>query len=283
MSSFFDCSNIINNRMIVDCIRISKGDAVLFALTDLNFREIISFIHLQPILNERIKKRVYIGIPSKYEFIKSLYPNPNFYIIKINQLESYFSKFNIIVKVCVKNRKYSDVFEFYRSYITDFDYNSITPIKFNSRLNNEYSDIIGMSIQDMTLDIYDTSDIVTTEILDCSLFCEKFKLDFNNENIQNVNYKQPSGVSTCTPFDKSTINNINTIISNMSLCKYYVGFGEDLFILAYLVLGADRCILIETNDNFFNHLSFIKNMIKINEKYRYGSIKEQLSTLYAQI
>jgi len=279
MSAVFDCNNIRNNKIkLLDIINNTKGDNVLISLSDLSFKELISFLHVFSIISEKIYKRVFAGIPVKYEYIKLLLPNSNYYILKNNDINCYLSKFQIIIKL-YKNDLY--ISNNYTNFILNNIFNiteyEIPQLTIKHQVNNVYSDIIGLSIND-----YSVYRSIVNELLECSLLCEKFEFSIDDitkyDNTEE--FDEQLGVKIFRPKDNSIINNVNNLITKISNCRYFIGNESDLSILSYMILGNNNFILLDSNTYFKSTFPFIKNVIDVSNNYKNNSITDLLNELY---
>lgn len=293
------------NINAIDAAIKNKGGEyrpTLFALRDSSLFEILLFLQIFPdVVKSLSGTRVFLGIPPKYEFLKSIYPYKEYlYILRISDdVEPYARKFGCIIDLSqldiIPLHAEGDLIRTICDDIlgTQFLLDGRF-IKFNLKSRNEYSDIIGLSSvspypnSKAALSIKCESEIVE-DIKDCSFNVKRFDIDFE-EDTMNFDLAVPTPQPVMKPMVVSCrvngnvlidLDKVTKLIYDIADCKYFVGVESELMLLASMILGPDQCILLSKDLFFPTTFPELVNTVDVKD-YQKGDISNMFNFLYQQ-
>lgn len=289
MSIYVDTANMTSgSRKIYNLITKERGGRVLIALPRFSFSDILLFSHFISVLTKNDSKKIYVGIPSKFEILKSLLPHFPFYILRHENVEAYNAKFNIVINIDpepFRNYNNNDLFDCLNSEIFGIDNFILEPVMMNVVSRNKRSDKVGgYFLNNNKLLDSDIIDSITDEIVDSGLDFNQFYYNLNDFG-SNISTHKPKktesfNVTIHSPFNSKEILNLMKLVSMISECKYFIGVESDMLLLAYMIIGYDNCIILDQQKYFKNTLSFFNNFIDISRGYISGSTYDMLEKLY---
>jgi len=155
----------------------------------------------------------------------------------------------------------------YLNKITGINDLKLTPIKSFTKPNPE-SDIIGIciNINSQTGDIHiKVKNCISNMRLS---YHEYYCIKKNTHNIPRPFNVLIKNTQVRVPFKQP-----KSLLNDLKKLKFFVGNMNEVFLLAYLILGKNNCVLLETNEYPETYLTFFENVINLGswseEKFIY--------------
>jgi len=274
-------------KKLINRLTSLSNSKILFCLADSDIYEILLFLHIFDYLrcNQNFNCRLVLGIKEEFQFIKNLYSDSSsiYFLKNLRDLSVYQKKFDYIFIIQKENILN---FDFLKRCIGEF---KVDPIQLNIDLKNEFSDIIGVHydfFSNSNLDIsLSTQNCINQEIINCGLTIQNFYINnykdismFKNNNIKHIPLESQILINDKGMRYKYFVSTIFKI----SECKFFIGIENYVTLLAYMILGKNRCIILNNSCELKNKFSFLENFINI-KPFNQGAITEILCELYSNL
>lgn len=246
----------------IDDISLSdliNQDKIFFVSQNNDLIENIILLHLFKELKKYHKKKLQLRFDNEFQFL-------NCFLKKDERLSPENNSYVIIKQLGLDDRK----LPFWKKKKNLLDHiGGITNMRLSpltSFLNQNYkSDIIGICISESIQNQKSNSYI--KKIKHC---LSKMRLQFyeyycNKKNSYTNTIPKPFNVVIKERSIKIPFKRHELLIDDLKKIKSFVGNMNEIFLLAYLILGKDNCILLETTEYPEMYLNFFNNRIALDE------------------
>lgn len=264
MSTIYNNKNINSQNTIIDIIRNSNPrECCIISLMDSTLFEILIFLNIfDKIVSMFPSHKLFLGLPSGFEFLKTLYTKNNLYFIAQPSYRFFANKFKIIIDITKTDITLSHVISnvnIFDNLQTKFLNNSFIitePILLNCN-TDEYSDIIGINFKSIypnnISSVYDevTKANIINELKQNGSFLQYIEYEYNSK----AEYFKSDKIIKNTPMSNNTYNAkisnefqyFRKIYNELITYRYFIGVEGLLSLLASMVLGSNKCIILSKN------------------------------------
>jgi len=287
MNSYIDIKKFTSrSNRVIKSINLSKGTKVLISIKDFDFFNVLLFVHFVEDICKYTTKRIFIGLSPELEILKILLPSIPFYILRRDNLDIYFSKFDTVVDLgnSITNDISDNISNTFGKNILGLKEHILTPMRFNVSVDNKYSDKVGVSfLNKYKIPSYHIIDDIIDELSDSGLYIDQFYFNvnsFKHDCIENkVTKIEPFTVDVKNPINFG-IDNLMRVIREISSCKLIISTESEFLLLSYLIIGHDGCIILNENKFITKSFHFFNNFIDISNGYDKGSIYSLINEIY---
>lgn len=275
---------------ILNSITNYNNCKILLSLRDPNLFEILVFLHIFKIIRRRFSHlNIFVGLPSKFEFIKTLYHIDKLYILRVDNLEVYRKKFHYIFDIPKRSitpgiASGNIIKKISLSIFGDLGYD-IEPVNLQVKSRNEYSDIVGINFISQypnirsSINIHDQT-LILNDIRESGLRDKIYNFNINLKLIEDekIEIKLDNKISPLkTKLSVKNYGNTNysdfvNLFCDISSCRYFVSIESDLALLASMILGQDKCVILSKDLFLIKSFPFFENIINISDCYISGHI-----------
>lgn len=246
----------------IDDISLSdliNQDKIFFVSQNNDLIENIILLHLFKELKKYHKKKLQLRFDNEFQFL-------NCFLKKDERLSPENNGYIIIKQLGLDDRK----LPFWKKKKNLLDHIGgiinmrLSPL--TSLLNQNYkSDVVGIYISESIQNQKSVSYV--KKIKHC---LSKMRLQFyeyycNKKSSYTNIIPKPFNVVIKENSIKIPFKRHELLIDDLKKIKYFVGNMNEIFLLAYLILGKDNCILLETTEYPEMYLNFFNNCIALDE------------------
>jgi len=249
-----------------------ENNDIVFLVENNDIIENITLLHIY----KNIKtKNIKINFLNELDFLNNFLEEPEKSFIKEDN-------FYIINNLFLNNDKkpFWKKPDNYLSQITGIANFRLSPFYFLDNIySNEKTDNIGICLNSfLNIDVNYILRKIKNEIKSCSLNYEEYY--FKNSLDIFPNQPKPFTTNIIENQFKSPLDTFKDLLIDLSKLKYFIGNMNELFLLSYLVLGKENCILLKTDNYPEEYYHFFDNYIDINIPWKDLQLMKMLVNLF---